>query len=355
MKMEVRLNIMKKTLVILSLEPIETRYTKQWFTYLPKYFSEKLENFNIIQIDGDPTEDIETTSGAFLNFVKTNKWKSDQSSKFFNLVSSGDIPDDAVIIITDFWNPVVNMIKYTKELMGKNWHIVGFAHAGMYDPQDFLGRLIKDREWGCSAELSMAYACDKVLFATDFHLELFRKSYYIPNEKVIRSGLPFRFIRDEIKPGTKENIVLFPHRLAQEKRHDLFIGVKDRLPEYTFITCQESKLTKTEYHDLLAKAKILFSANLQETLGISTCGESLAAKVLPLAPDGLSYKEILPNSCKYDMNYLFKDFDVAADYLAEKVQYSLENYDILVNSIDSDFILDKYFDSQILIDYIMEL
>ena len=43
---------------------------------------------------------------------------------------------------------------------------------------------------------------------------------------------------------------------------------------------QEQTLTKDEYHNLLGKAKIVFSANTQETLGIS-CYEGALVGATP--------------------------------------------------------------------------
>ena len=40
-------------------------------------------------------------------------------------------------------------------------------------------------------------------------------------------------------------------------------------PDYELIVCADKTLTKNEYDNLLGRAKMVFSANLQETLGIS--------------------------------------------------------------------------------------
>ena len=84
---------------------------------------------------------------------------------------------------------------------------------------------------------------------------------------------------------------MFPHRIAPEKQHDIFLDLADSFPDYKFITAHDKQLTKNEYHELLAKSKMVFSANLQETLGISWYeGASLGA--VPFVPDRLSYSEM---------------------------------------------------------------
>jgi hypothetical protein len=70
------------------------------------------------------------------------------------------------------------------------------------------------------------------------------------------------------------------------------------LPQYEFIVCQDQQLTKHEYHTLLGQAKIVFSANLQETLGIS-CYEGAVVDAIPVVPDRLSYSEMYHEGFKY--------------------------------------------------------
>jgi len=100
------------------------------------------------------------------------------------------------------------------------------------------------------------------------------------------------------KPQPKEDIILFPHRIAPEKQVDIFKDLEKELPEYKFIVCQEHNFSKAEYHSLLERSKIVFSANLQETLGIS-CYEGALAGAIPMVPDRLSYTEMYSDDFKY--------------------------------------------------------
>ena len=102
----------------------------------------------------------------------------------------------------------------------------------------------------------------------------------------------------EYKDMAKEDIILFPHRIAPEKQPEVFDYIAEQMPEYQFIKCQELDLTKPEYHTLLGKAKLVFSANLQETLGISVY-EGLAVGAIPMVPDRLSYSEMWSDTFKY--------------------------------------------------------
>ena len=100
----------------------------------------------------------------------------------------------------------------------------------------------------------------------------------------------------------KRDLILFPHRIAPEKQIDIFNDLKQSLTQYDFVVCQEQELTKNEYHNLLGQAKIVFSANLQETLGISWY-EGAIVDAIPMVPDRLSYSEMALSDFKYPSDW----------------------------------------------------
>ena len=89
----------------------------------------------------------------------------------------------------------------------------------------------------------------------------------------------------------KRDLIVFPHRLAPEKQPEIFRDLAESMPEFEWVLCQEQELTKNEYHNLLGEAKLVFSANLQETLGISWY-EGALVEAIPMVPDRLSYSEM---------------------------------------------------------------
>ena len=89
----------------------------------------------------------------------------------------------------------------------------------------------------------------------------------------------------------KKNKIIFPHRLAPEKQVEIFKDLAASMPEYEWFIAQEHNLTKHDYHKHLAESKIMFSANLQETLGISAYEAALVG-TFPMLPDRLSYSEM---------------------------------------------------------------
>jgi hypothetical protein len=132
----------------------------------------------------------------------------------------------------------------------------------------------------------------------------------------------------------KRDLILFPHRIAPEKQVEIFRDLKEHLPQYEFVVCQDQQLTKNEYHNLLGEAKIVFSANLQETLGIS-CYEGAVVDAIPMVPDRLSYTEMYYDTFKYPSKWT-ESFDAYTVYrpdLCAKIIEHMDNYSTRIPTI----------------------
>jgi glycosyltransferase involved in cell wall biosynthesis len=325
---------------IVDIEAVDTRYTKQWKEYLPRQL-QRATNENVKVISGGEVPQA-TTPGAFLNFAGTNNYKSQQMLEISRLFANGEVKDNDYFLYTDAWNPTVIQLRYMAELLGIDINIGGLWHAGSYDPQDFLGRLIGDKPWVRHAEMSMFECYDDNFFASDFHIDMFTdvfdEDYAIDYDSIKRVGWPMEYLKnslDSYKGMEKKDLILFPHRIAPEKQVDIFRDLKERLPQYEFVVCQEQELTKNEYHNLLGEAKLVFSANLQETLGISWY-EGALVDTIPMVPDRLSYSEMALPEFKYPSAWT-EDYDAYLHHrdkvVAQIVNY-MENYEDLLVSLD---------------------
>ena len=299
---------MDRTLYLVDIEPVETRYTAQWRDFLPT----QLKNNDIkTKVISGTNLGENTSPGAFLNFSGTNAYKSSQSVNISKLFSNGQIKKGDYFLFTDAWNPTVIQLKYMSELLNIPIKIGGLWHAGSYDPQDFLGRLIGDKPWVRSAEHSMFSCYDHNFFATKFHVEMFANCFgdqtadelMTENETVKIVGWPMEYLNQIFKEinrdfKRKKNKIIFPHRLAPEKQLEIFKDLAKEIPEYEWFVAQENKLSKNDYYEHLRDSKIIFSANLQETLGISMYEGALLG-TFPLVPDRLSYTEMWDDYFKY--------------------------------------------------------
>ena len=286
-----------KTVFHMALEPIETRYTAQWLEVIPKELMKR--DVRVWDILGETKSATIPTNGAFLNFAATNIWKSEQVIYLAELIADGKVKDGDHIFWPDAWHTGTLQAKYMIELLGLDVKMSGYWHAGSYDPQDFLGRLIKDKRWSFNTERAVFYALDYNFFATEFHIDMFCKALHIERDKtIVRTGQPHNKLIESITTQEKRDLILFPHRVAPEKQVDIFLDLARCMPEYEWVVCQDRRLSKEEYHNLLGQSKMVFSANLQETLGISAM-EAILAGSAPLLPDRLSYSEM------YDKEFLY--------------------------------------------------
>jgi glycosyltransferase involved in cell wall biosynthesis len=310
------------TVYIVDLESIPTRYTCEWKSHLPELI--KKHRHEVVVISGPDDLPNNTTPGMFLNFSATNIYKSVQVEKFSRLFSDGKIKDGDYFLFTDAWHPGVINLKYMADLLGVKIKIGGCWHAGSYDPQDGLGRLVGDKPWVRHAEKSFFHAIDHNYFATDFHIEMFASNllevkednnnevinHFESTSKIVRTGWPMDYMSNTLnlyKGMKKRDLILFPHRIAPEKQVEIFRDLKAQLPQYEFVVCQDQELTKNEYHNLLGEAKIVFSCSLQETLGIG-CYEGAIVDAIPMVPDRLSYSEMYYDGFTYPTEWT-RDWD----------------------------------------------
>jgi hypothetical protein len=323
---------------LIDLEAVSTRYTGEWKSHVPQLLKKAGHN---VQVLCGPTDiPTATTPGAFLNFGGTNIYKSAQVEQMGRLFCDGAVHPGDHFIFTDAWHPGIINLKYMSELLGIPVFTHGLWHAGSYDPQDFLGRLVGDRPWVRHAEKSFFHAFDHNYFATEFHIDMFFKNLFNidardivfnSKDKWVRTGWPMEYMDDTLtayKNMPKRDLILFPHRIAPEKQVEIFRDLAEHLPQYEFIVCQDKQLSKQEYHTLLGEAKLVFSANLQETLGIS-CYEGALVDAIPMVPDRLSYSEMYYNMFKYPSIWTedFEAYKAARPALCYKIIQYMNNHD----------------------------
>ena len=346
---------------IVDIEAVETRYTGQWKTHIPNLL--KSRGLDVRVIEGPTDIPAATTPGAFLNFGGTNVYKASQVEQLGRLFCAGSVKPGDHFVFTDAWHPGIINLKYMSELLNIPVKIHALWHAGSYDPADFLGRLIGDAPWVRHAEKSFFHAIDHNYFATDFHIEMFDKNLFnvmfgpnMLNDKIVRTGWPMEYMGMTLSPFTthaKRNLILFPHRIAPEKQVEIFRDLAVQMPEYEFVVCQDTQLTKDEYHTLLAESKIVLSCSLQETLGIG-CYEGALVDAIPLVPDRLSYREMYDSEFKYPSEWTqdWASYIKHREKLVEHIRYMMTEYPDKVGHIKQQArsLSDNFFSAKVLLD-----
>lgn len=291
---------MERQFIMLPIEPLESRYSIQWYEWFAKEVSKSKYMLRII--NPEPlTKKIE--NGAFLDICGTNYYKAKQLQELCERIHYGHVKDGDIIFLHDGWFPGVEMLAYIRNAMRINFKIVGCFHAGTYDDTDFISKMGMGK-WGEHLENSWFRIFDKIFVATHYHKNLIKENRDIKNWRLIDvTGFPIEKPNEAKGNFTKENIVVFPHRLTSDKQPHLFDDMasfcKDKFPDWQFIKTQEHNLSKSMYYSLLCRSKIAVSFAQHENWGIGM-QEAVMCGCIPIVPNRLSYVEMYPEIFRYD-------------------------------------------------------
>lgn len=328
-------------------EKLPRRWTWQWYDGVPKLLRKAIRRQKLLvevyTVGGIQTS-FETTVGAFINFGTTTIYKNSQINTLCENLAAGLIKSGAKILFSDFSNVGILNLRYTSELLGIPIEIHAWAHAGVHDPQDWLGRKLGNQEWAYTTEKAIYQACDKVYFATHFYADMFRTCLLSESDdlsKIVVTSQPHEQLKEDLLPfkGTsKKRRIISPHRISSEKQPAIFDDLAKYIPELEFVACQKLNLSKEEYHLLLAESLIIWSANLQETFGISCAIEGPYLGCIPLVPKRLSYVEIFegyddflyPSEWTEDWNLYIQH----RDEIISRIRFTVDNYDELLIRLD---------------------
>lgn len=321
-----------KTIWIVPIEPIDSRYTKQWYENIPKILNERIKesnlDFNVVTCNGKQSE-TGTTEGAFLDFAVTNIYKATQVELIGELFSKGKIKAGDKFLVTDAWNFVVTSIRYMSELLDIPVEIHGIWHAGAYDPTDILGMKMS-KPWPWLQEKAWYHAIDHNYYATDFHKRMFLHNLeigYQDTVKAHRSGQPHDYIIEPLEElgatVKKVDKVIWPHRYNADKQPEIAESLKS---DFDMVITAKMNLDKYSYYNELASSKVIFSCALHENLGISVMEATLAG-VIPVVPDRCSYAEMYLDAFKYPSVWTqdAENFEAYKPQLVKFIQERMNN------------------------------
>lgn len=289
------------TVIDVPIEPLEERYSNQWRHWFMQGFMDA--GMAPVRVDPAKVTTGKINTGSFLDVVDTNLYKLVQTTEIINIMRNIDRDVPIVIFFHDLWHPGLANIAYVREGLGlKNITICGCLHAGSYDEHDFLNKT-KMTPWAMHLENGWFKIVDKIFVATDYHFHLVCSRRRVDPTKVVVTGFPM--YPDFLPKDTvhKENIIVFPHRLNEEKQPELFakleLELRQDLPDWRFVKSKEETFSKKEYYELLGKSKIAVSFALQETWGIAM-QEAVLCGCIPVCPNRLSYKEMYKDLFLYN-------------------------------------------------------
>jgi len=305
-------------LINVPIESLEERYSAQWNKWFPSEFERLGVDYLTIDPNGGQLSRIE--NGQFLDVVRTNIYKAAQLQTLCRLIAEGRITSGDTIFFHDLWFPGIEMLFYIRDGLDLDIKISGMLHAGTYDPHDFLTQSGMGR-WAKDIETAWFNEVDNIFLATNFHASLLRDRYRKGSRaRVHVTPFPLMWKNPYMEAVEKNNIVVFPHRLAPEKDPEMFDQLTEVLepefPDWQFVATKKYCVDKADYWLTLARAKVAISCAKQETWGIAQ-QEAVLSDCIPVVPDRLSYHEL------YDHRYTYVTFAE----LVSKTRNAMAAYD----------------------------
>lgn len=302
-------------IVYLPIEPFEARYSQDWLDWT-KEILEDLTSLNNFTYDVLLTEAYDAiTEGSFLDVIGTNIFKGKQLQMCFDLIKRlktkpySNRLADTVFYLQDGWFPGIESLAYIRNALGLKFKIACCLHAGTWDSEDFISQ-VGMREWAPSIEFGWLQLYDAIFVATHFHKNLICKFFDNQKQdseiakKIHVTGFPI--FKPSVTSVTgplpeKDDVIIFPHRYAPEKRPEVFRKMRKLAlgEHFQFIETHQVCANKASYYKELSQAKYAVSFSTQETWGIAM-QEAVLLGCIPVVPNRLSYTEMYPSLFKYN-------------------------------------------------------
>lgn len=320
---------------ILPIEPLEERYSEQWYRWFPDRLKELgfNENLDFMVVDGEPlNETVEV--GTFLDVNSTLHYKSTQLQFIAELFHQKRVKDGDVFFVADveFWG--IEAIRYLAKVQNIKIRMCGFCHAGSYTREDFFAPCA---DFAHHYETAWGSIFDVIFVGSQYHKDRLVSQRGIPSEKISVSGNPYRLdagariLRQEIKDTQwshlkrKKQFVL-TNRPDEEKRpfQSLYalLQLKEKHPDVSIVLttsretwgkqgsplrtfalmCQNKKLlairegiSKEEYFEILSESVAMVSNSIEENYGYCI-HEALLFRCFPICRRDFSHPELVPSS-----------------------------------------------------------
>jgi glycosyltransferase involved in cell wall biosynthesis len=295
-------------IIYLPLEELPQRYTGMMNAAI--YPKVDISLYPKIEID------TEIKRGQFLDIVNTCKFKAAQLQMVADLFNEGKVENGDSFLIGDIFFPGIEMIKYMSELQGMDVKVFGINYAGRADKTDFVQQL---SYWADASEAGYHFICDGIFVGSSDHANNVCDHFGLNPATVYRTGLVWdlEYMNQFPRLGDKEDFVIWPHRFSKEKGIDELIEFAKFTDKKIIITSSgpakdlgklpknieyRHSLTKTEYFDLMRRAKWYLSTAYQETFGY-TIQEAIYFGCEILVPNRACCPEMVPAKNVYESVY----------------------------------------------------
>lgn len=309
------------------------------YKHLNRYWIECLENFRC-ELDLD----IEIIEGKPPSFhldplISDTYTKGDQVQQICDLFYAGKVKDGDIFLFTDGWNFAVMPTAYMRSQFKINCKIISFwADSYFADSQNAWKRFYRGSkgpmDWAKYFEMATMHTADMSCFKTESRMWQFKRRYrsalkYNPWQV---TGFPYEYIYrngSAVDLTQKENIVVFPWPIG-EKEYGIFEAMRADFPDWKFYSVVDNGANRTEYVNLLKRAKIVMSASRLDA-DITILFEALCYGCHLFLPDTAFHEKYFGEKYRYPVEYIRQKQHIkwlrARFSFQDLIQEVMNNYD----------------------------
>jgi len=319
-------------LFYVPIEPYIERYT--YFMSSINGWAEdnfKTNNIDFVRVDGISISNT-IKDGVVLDASGRCYFALSQIMKLIELIENGELTDNDVVYVEDFWHPGIESLFYIRQLKKMHFKIGTFIHAQSVDDTDFAWKMkdwMRPIEQGFGQQFDFIFTCSHILRQLCIVAGIARE------DNIFHVGLPYnsRRLKEQLneiglKKFNKEPFVLFASRFDDEKDPMFFLDLVEACPDIKFklvnprstrsITSNKevvdrlNKITSKEgsnlevvdtsnkltYYELLSRASVVFNCANQDWVSW-TLLEAITFECNPLYPIWKDFEYELKGNPKY--------------------------------------------------------
>lgn len=321
-------------LYYLPIEPYIERYT--YYMSCPNGWAETwFHKYGVefIRIDGQKLGDT-IKDGVVLDACGRSYFAMSQIMEMVKRINAGEVHDDDIIYVEDYWHPGIESLFYIRQLKGMKFKIGTFIHAQSVDDTDFAWKM---KDWMRPIETGYGRQYDYIFTCSHILKQLCIVGGIAREDNIFHVGLPYnsKRLKEQLNIDTnetfadkKEPFVLFASRFDDEKDPMFFLDVVEKLPDTKFklvnprmnrpITSNRAVLDrlqrivnkddsnleivntfdKVSYYNTLKRARVVFNCANQDWVSW-TILEAITFECNPVYPIWKDFEYVLHGNRQY--------------------------------------------------------
>lgn len=266
-------------LIFVPQYPTPMRYQEWWFSEFPKQFKKYFDE--VIVLGSDYIKKVEICRSEIKMFSPIHQvieFENQQINEFLNL----KLKEDDILFLADLSFPGL----FSNVLYHKKIKAFAFVHGTSKNNFDYFSNN-RQSKWNVESGHSKLF--EKIFVGSQYHKDK------LGWNNIIITRLPFPVTINK-KDDLKVNNIISVSRPSIQKCN---LEIEKYVIKKFGKIKRKTVYNWNDYCSLLSSSKILLSTAKEETFGYQII-DALMCGCIPLAPNKLSYPEILPSSNLYN-------------------------------------------------------